>query len=500
MAIPQKRYIDITSGVAAESATGQRELIARLMTDNQLCGFGHVMEFADADAVAAHFGVNSQEYLFAKRYFGFVSKQITKPKKISFARWAKTALAPQITATKAAASVAEYTEVNDPHIVITIDGASTDCTVTFSAPTSLADIASAIETAIREENTNYATATVSASTINGKTRFVFTGGETGAAKIEAATGNLAPLLGWDSASLPVLSDGAAAEEPEAAMARVSDISNNFATFDFLCDSTGADQLTAAQKGAVADWANAKNVVYCYLAGATSLNASDIYAQTNGKEGCGLTLNANAGDYTQFIPMAVLAATDYTRPGAAQNLMFQQASGVVPTVLTAAHADYYDAMGINYYGETQSAGQKLAFYQRGTLQGETSDMGVFFNEIWLKDAFVAALFNLLLAVPQIPAGRKGEDMVRGVMLEWIELAITNGTILPLKELTVAQKAVIDGLTGVKDSWQSVYVNGWWLDVSINPVTANGKTEYQVNYLLVYSKGDSVKKIVGNNIMI
>lgn len=506
MAIPQKRYIDITSGVAGQAAAGQRELIARLMSTNPLCGFGHIYEFADADAVLAHFGETSQEYIFAKWYFGFVSKQITKPKKISFARWAKTALKPQIVGTKTPAAVADFTSLENPSLTLTIGGVTdTFDGMSFLGVTDLAGVASAIQTAIQtgpqQEGAMFTGATVTAELINGTTRFVLSGGSAEAATITAATGNLAPLLGWDAASLPVLSNGSAAETPEAAMSRVADISNNFATFDFLCDASGVDQLSDAQKGAVAVWANAQNVVYCYLPGVTSLTASAVHAATDGLEGCGLTLNDAAADYTQFIPMAVLAATDYTRPAAAQNLMYQQAAGVKTTVETAALADYYDAMGINFYGATQSAGAKLAFYQRGRLQGQNiQDMGVFFNEIWLKDAFIVAFFNLLLAVPQLPAGRKGEDMVRAVMLEWLELAVTNGTILPLKDFSATQKAAIDALTGEADSWQTVYNSGWWLDVKVQQATSNGKTEYQIHYVLVYSKGDSVKKIVGSNVMI
>ena len=506
MAIPQKRYIDITSGVAGQAAAGQRELIARLMSTNPLCGFGHVYEFTDLDAVLAHFGSASQEYIFASKYFGFVSKQISKPKKISFARWAKEAIAPQIISTKAPATVAQFKELEFPGVTLTINGTQyNSLEADFTNATSLADIAEAIQYAITQIDPSDPMAgegaTVTAEVINGQTRFKFTAGSAEAATIEAAAGNLAPLLGWDAASLPVLSNGSAEEAPEEAIARVADISNNFASFDYLCDASGNDQLTAAQKGAVADWVNAQNVVYCYLPGVTSLIASEVHTQTDGKELCGLTLNAAPSDYTQFIPMAALAAADYTRPAAAQNMMFYQAAGVKPTVETSALADYYDAMGVNYYGATQSAGAQLAFYQRGTLQGNNiQDMGVAFNEIWLKDAFIVAFFNLLVAVPQLPAGRKGEDMVRGVMLEWINLAIVNGTILPLKELTATQKATIDNLTGVADSWQSVYANGWWLDISVRPVTSNGKTEYVMNYILVYSKGDSVKKIVGNDIMI
>lgn len=512
MAIPQKRYIEITSGVAGQAAAGQRELIARLMTTNELCGFARIYEFEDADAVMEHFGSASDEYIFASKYFGFVSKQITKPRKISFARWSPSGISGYILATKAPASVNEFKALSDTSLLVGIgqyskDGASTrislkTVTPNFSEASDLDDVAAAIQTAIRAAGSTaeYTGAEVQTRVVNGIIRFELIAGVGGDYAVLVADGALAALLRWNSASLPVVSYGTEAQTPVEAISNAAAISNNFATFDFLCDG-GTDILTAEQKGAVAAWANAQNVVYCYLTGVTSLTASDVHAATDGMEGCGLTLNFSPRDYTQFLPMAVLAATDYNRPAAAQNLMYQQAAGVTPTVGLAETADYYDAMAVNYYGATQSAGATLAFYQRGVLQGKNiQDMGVFFNEIWLKDAFIVAFFNLLIAVPQIPAGRKGEDMVRGVMLEWLDLAVTNGTILPLKNLTATQKVTIDNLTGVADSWQTVFANGWWLDITVKPVTSGGRTEYQLNYVLVYSKGDSVKKVVGNNIMI
>ena len=62
MAISQKRYVDITSGVGGAAVASERELIARLITTNQLAPMGSVMEFTSLDNVGIHFGTGSAEY------------------------------------------------------------------------------------------------------------------------------------------------------------------------------------------------------------------------------------------------------------------------------------------------------------------------------------------------------------------------------------------------------------------------------------------------------
>ena len=148
MAIRQSKYIDITSGVGGKSAVANRELIARVFTTNPLCGIGHVYEFDNADNVMAYFGSSSVEYKYAAKYFGFVSKNISKAKKISFFRWAPSEVNPYIASTSQCdVTISNYVGSNGK-IKFNIGEETTEITVNLSSVESLNDVAGAIQTAI----------------------------------------------------------------------------------------------------------------------------------------------------------------------------------------------------------------------------------------------------------------------------------------------------------------------------------------------------------------
>jgi hypothetical protein len=121
-------------------------------------------------------------------------------------------------------------------------------------------------------------------------------------------------------------------------------------------------------------------------------------------------------------------------------------------------------------------------------------------MWLKDQIIVAGFNLFLAVGKVPANKKGEGMISAVMTNIFDLALVNGTFAPEKNLTATQKAYIENLTNDPNAWHVVYDNGYYFNASIDPVTQNGLTNYVFNYILIYSKGDAVKKIEGSNVLI
>src|SRR5699024_8184199 len=141
-----------------------------------------------------------------------------------------------------------------------------------------------------------------------------------------------------------------------------------------------------------------------------------------------------------LPMAVMAATDYTRTNATQNRMFRQGN-FTPLVKTNALANDYDKNKVNYYGATATAGQTIAFFQRGFLCGPLTapkDMSVHANEQWLKATMLSRMMDLLLSVGSLPANIDGEATVLAIAEGAIGLAIDNGVILPGKKLTELQK--------------------------------------------------------------
>ena len=505
MAISQSRYVLITSGVGGAAAAGRRELIARLMTTNTKAPTKGVLEFGGGAAAALknvgiHFGTSSAEYAFASKYFGWVSKDARQADKISFARYTPTATAPQLISTQDAPAVATFTAITDGSIKLSMGGVSYELTgLDFSAATSLADVAAAIQTAVQANTAGgdlWTAATVSFS--NGS--FILTGGDTGAADIvpaeDAASGtSIKDLVGWSNAAAPIVSAGCAAETLSEALDRIANTSNNFGSFAFV------ESLTSDQVAEVATWTNAQNVAFLYSQHCTKSNYSDFAEACKGKNGACLTLGVS-GDNAHFMPMAIGACINYARPAAATNFMFNQFNAETPTVTDDTMADRYDAKKINYLGATQQAGKNIAFYQRGVLQGDISDIGVYWNEMWLKDAFATEFLNLLIALKQLPANADGSNTARGVMGAVIEEAKMNGTVQAGKNLNTTQKAYITSLTNDEDAWREVQGNGCYLSVDVQEYqnAQSGLTEYKIDYQFIYGKGDSIRKVTGSDILI
>jgi hypothetical protein len=87
MAISFTKYVDITSGVGGGAGVRQRDLIGRIFTTNVALAVDTIVEMTTLADVGTLFGTTSEEYKRASFYFGWVSKNITSPSKISFARW-----------------------------------------------------------------------------------------------------------------------------------------------------------------------------------------------------------------------------------------------------------------------------------------------------------------------------------------------------------------------------------------------------------------------------
>ena len=180
-------------------------------------------------------------------------------------------------------------------------------------------------------------------------------------------------------------------------------------------------------------------------------------------------------------------------------MYQQFAQQAVAVDDDELANKLDALKINYNGQTQKSGTKLEFYQDGYLADGT-DIGVYANEIWLKDAMKTSVLNLLIALDKIPANTDGISLLEGSLQEVISEAKNNGTISVEKELTSEQKAYITQYTGDDAAWQTVYLNGYTLSVDLKQDNSNGKTMYVAEYALLYSKGDSIRKVEGAHTLI
>ncbi|HAW0896328.1 TPA: DUF3383 domain-containing protein [Escherichia coli] len=503
MSISIKKYVDITSGVGAGATVKERELILRLFTKDTKVPAGVVMEFTDLNDVATTFGTSAEEYKRAAIYFGFVSKLITKAKKISFAHYsdAVSASSAAIVGGTALTTIATWKAIIDGAVNITVGQSNYLLTdLDFSADDALVDVAGTIQTKLR---TSLSGATVTYDEITQKFNASFVGHDVPAAvsvtPVTSGT-DIANDLGWTVAKGMVTSPGSTSSTVLDYVVEADEISDNYGSFAFCGEAL---DLLVVQE--IAAWNNAQNVKYQYLVPVVKADHATWYEALVSYGGCALTIVNDANsEYDELIPGIILGATDYNQRNASQNYMFQQISGITPKVDSNTEANEIDATRVNYYGRTKNAGQAIDFYQNGYLCGTSTSplqMNVYANEQWFKAAATAVLMTGLLSLPIIPATDEGRSIVISLLQDTISRALFNGTIKAEKDLTVTQKAYVTQVTGDSLAWHQVQSIGWWLDAQVLEETqTNGTIKYIIDYTLVYSKADAVNKITGRNILI
>lgn len=498
MAISFKRYVDITSGVAGSGGVRKRDLIGRIFSTNDLIPTKSFIEFDNADDVATYFGSASEEYARAAFYFGWIGKNITKAKKIAFARYVDADAKPMIFGAVKTHSLGAFTAITNGDFTLSIDGTSHHITaINLSAAVSLAGVATIIETAVNAETgAQFTGAVVSYNATRGS--FDLLGGVTDDAEITVSAGtttDVAGLLGWLSGA--VLSNGAIEETLTDCMVDSTDASNNFGSFLFQ------KTLTLSEHQELATWNDTQNVMYQYLLPVSAANASAWYTGLKAYSGVGMTLSVTDGEYPEMIPMVILAATDYYKHNSTQNYMFQ-VFGLTPSVTKTTDVNIYDPLRTNYYGRTQTAGAFLDFYQRGVLMGlqtDPVDMNVYANEQWLKDAAAAAIMDLLLALAKVSANKTGRSQLLSTVQSVINEALFNGTISVGKTLSNTQKQYIISQTGDQNAWIQVQNLGYWFDCVLQSyVTQDNRTEWKAVYTLIYGKDDVIRKVEGSHQLI
>jgi hypothetical protein len=500
MAISFRKYVDIVSGVGGGVGVAQRELIGRIFSINPLLPPKTIVEFTDIESVGEYFGITSEEYQRALPYFGWVSKDIRRANKISFCRWVDEDSAPAIFGNKGVQSLGAWTSITAGAFYLTIGGIEQNINaLNFSAAASLSDVAAIIQAAIRlNEEPQFEAVNVTWDAV--RQSFNLVGTYNGDEEISVAAGSgtdVAGQLGWLVGA--IFSDGTSEETVVEALTETADVSNNFGSFLFM------PELTIDQWEDIGEWNTTQNILYMGMVPVTAANASAWYDAIGEFSGLALTLVADPNvEFDEMIPMIILAATDYSRRAATKNYMFNQFAGISAKVTTTNQSNTYDLLRVNYMGVTQTAGQYLAFYQRGVLTGigtAPTDQNVYTNEMWLKDAAGAAFMELFLNLNKVSANAQGRSEMLTTIQSVVDRALFNGTISVGKPLNNTQKLFIAQITGDDLAWHQVQGIGYWYDVVMQSyVTQDDRTEWKAVYTLIYSKDDVIRKVEGSHILI
>ncbi|MBC8653146.1 DUF3383 domain-containing protein [Providencia vermicola] len=492
MPIKQTRYVDIASAVIGASAVPMRKLTARLFSTNPKIPTGKVLEFTSGQ-VDELLGIDAPEAHFARQYFSYVSPApVSKPKELQIAAYEPVGRAPTLFGAKAAALV-DLKIITDGTLSVTI-GAVTKSykDIDLSEAKSYSDIASTIQSKLNAESEPQFSS--SYLTFNAlESAFELSGGVQESASISVEYSALAEAMGLSSGTA---SEGNPAQTPLEAFIVAEQVSDSFGSATFL------DEMPLEQAVALAQYISGENVKYQLHLNVSKNKVEDFSAALMGTASVGLNLKTDDSFFIQALPMAVMAATDYDRTNATTNYMFRQFSIAFPAqVTTDKDADRYDKLRVNYYGETAVAGSQIRFYQRGFLCGGPSnplDMSVHANEQWLKAYIAQQWFSVLLATRGVPANKDGEARALMVIAGAVTKALDNGTILAGKTLTEVQTLAIADASGDDLAWYDVQDKGYWYNAQIIESTGeNGLPEYVMKYVLIYGKGDWVRKVEGSH---
>jgi hypothetical protein len=515
MPISFTKYVDITSGVAGASQIAQGNFGGRIMTPNHIVSADGVLSFTGgnlAAEVGAVFGTASEEYARAVLYAGFVSVFTRSPQTLQFARWQREATPVAIYGASNVSTLAAINLVVAGVIKFLIGGVEVDVTgIDLAADASLTAAAATLQTALQANaNPALATATVTYDPVMG--RFNFAGSSTDTAyetiSIKSVGGGITDValaFGWDPSQLPIYVSASPIVTPVNAFIATVNGNNNFGTFLFIAN--GGTQILLSDAVAIATQNHAYNVRYkfIYRVDDASYAAAGAALATIGGTSVVYYPDSLTLQYQDMQEMMIQGATDFTQLNGASGYMYVQFDGFTPAVTTDTLSTALDALNINYYGQTQVNGTDLQFYQDGVMMGGATDpvdSNVYANEQWLKSYAVQQFMSLQLALVSIGANTSGLGLARAKLTKTvIPAALNNGVISIGKPLDQDQILYITQATGDNNAWQTVQNNGVWYALTLSTYTrGNGSTGWQINYTLIYSKDDLVRKVVGTHTLI
>lgn len=205
-----------------------------------------------------------------------------------------------------------------------------------------------------------------------------------------------------------------------------------------------------------------------------------------------------------MPQAILGAIDFVN-GQTTNFMFKMFDKEVPAITDSNLYDELTAGLINFYGQTQTNGQTLAFYQRG-YNTDGTDTALFCNEMWFKSACEMELLDLLTNNERIPANSLGVDMVKLAVVDVCTDAVNNASFMPKVADRSAMKTIRQIVTasdGGEEAVSSIAADLETKGYSVYAYLAEPKSaskEQYIAYYVFYGTADSIRFIEGNNVLI
>ena len=455
MAIDIGKILPITSTVDDTSTSGI-DLVGTLLTSNVLIPYNatqKLLSFKSAQLVGDFFGLTSEEYLFAVKYFLAWDNSTIKPKFLNCARYVDAnAQAYTRGGIVGIDQLAALQAVTAGILELHFNGATQNLTgIDLSTATSLSDVASLIETKIQAGTLTAGTCTYSSLTkaftiSDGLTAGTSTVGFT----IDATGTGLGTLLALTESKGAVLSQGSIVLTPTETMEGILTVTRNWVSFTTLENLSGEVGYTRAI--AFAKWANDKSNRYAYMAWSSETNliipgnTSDMFTTIATYDYASVVPLYNKVDHAAFF-MGLGAATDYTAINGTISFASKTQAGLPVSADTDSAFDALIAKGVNFYANFTSANDSFRFSENGKITGIFKWVDNFNNQVWLADQVQINEASLLNAVNKLDYGTEGQQLLTATLVTVMKKALINGVSQVGNVFDDAQKAILKQQAGV-----------------------------------------------------
>ena len=489
MTINIDALISTQAGVIQPSGDGL-QFNGLLVTSNTQLPVGQFLTLNTLLQVSDYFGTSSTEAAIAAVYFNSFDNSTKIPNALNFYHHATAARSAYLRGGSMAAVTLTQLQAMSGTLTITVDAEThTTASINLSGATSFSNAATIITAALATAFTvdpvcNYDSISQA---------FVISSITTGATSIiTAATGTIATSLKLTVATGAVLSQGIAIQTPAQTMNAIVLNHRNWVTF------FTSYEPDLANKELFAAWVNTQNNDYIYVAwdtDATQLNAAssaDLGSVLKGLNSDGTAVVYGSVSYAALISGG-LAGVDTTRPNGWKDLAYKSQSGLAATITTDIDAATLEAKGINFYGDWASRTQDKNFLMHGAITGEWRWIDDYAGQIYLRSKFQESALSLLTQISRLPYNKANYAKLKTVWTgDVIAPAIEIGVIAAGIALDSTQRVLIDNLTGVSGSGDTVSTNGWFMSVE-DPSAAVRAARGTPVIIFVYTSGQSIHRL-------
>jgi len=391
-----------------------------------------IRSYSNLDGVTADWPSNSEVVAAATAYFS----QQPKPTALKVSTRFPSDVAAQIRGGAVADTVdnlALFTAISDGSFAVSIDGDPQDITgLDFSADTSFADVAAAIETGLQAIATG-GFSSANCTYVGG--RFLISSGTVG----ETSTVSFltAASSGTDISTLLQMQqgqgakvDGVAAETITASLDAIQNVDP--AWYGLIFTKEVRDGFVVNTEDAVeaaADWAEARTKLFANTTNDLdvfdSVSTTDILSVLKGKSlrRTVSTYSSSPNEYPSASILGRAFTVNFNQPNSTITLKFKQGPGITTEALTQNEKSVLDSKRGNAFILVG----KSDMYSESRMANDT-----FLDEVhgvdWLENAIQTNVFGYLLGrTTKVPYTDKGVAALEQQVIKALDEAVRNGLI-------------------------------------------------------------------------